>query len=303
MDIAVTGSSGFLGSALTAALTARGDHVVRLVRPGSTGSAGFVGGADTIRWDPSAGTIDAASLEGIGAVVNLAGRAIAPQPWTRAYKAEVLGSRVKATTLIATTLAGLQRPPSVLVSASASGYYGNRGNEILTEQSGPGTGFLAEVCQQWEAAAAPATEAGIRVAFTRTGIVLSPQGGALGRMLQFFKMGLGGKIGAGTQWWSWIALEDEIGAFLHLLDGEASGPFNLCAPHPVTNGELTASLAAALHRPAVLTVPKLALRAFGEFADEMLLASQRMAPTRLEETGYLFRSVDLLPALTALLGR
>lgn len=297
MDIAVTGSSGFLGSALTAALTGRGDRVVRLVRPGSPG------GGDTIAWDPAAGRVDAGSLEGIGAVVNLAGRAIAPQPWTHAYKAEVLSSRVRATTLIATTIAGLQRRPTVLVSASASGYYGNRGNEILTEQSGPGTGFLADVCRQWEAATQPAAEAGIRVAFARTGIVLSPQGGALGRMLAFFKMGLGGKIGPGTQWWSWIALEDEIGAFLHLLDCGAGGPFNLCAPHPVTNGELTASIAAVLHRPAVLTVPKLALRAFGDFADEMLLASQRMAPTRLEDTGYQFRSADLLPALSVLLGR
>lgn len=297
MDIAVTGSSGFIGTALTSALSDRGDRVIRLVRPGSRA------GGDTIPWDPAAGTIDAASLEGIGAVVNLAGRAIAPQPWTHAYKADVLGSRVKATTLLATTIAGLQRPPKVLVSASASGYYGSRGNEILTEASGPGTGFLSEVCVQWEAATKPAADAAIRVAIARTGIVLSPEGGALGRMLHFFKLGLGGKFGSGTQWWAWIALDDEIGALLHLLDGDAGGPFNLCSPHPVTNSELTASVAAVLHRPALLTVPKLALKAVGEFADETLLASQRMAPTRLEETGFQFRSVDLLPALTALLGR
>jgi uncharacterized protein (TIGR01777 family) len=296
-DVVVGGASGLIGSALVASLQQRGRQVRRLVRPGGQP------GPDTIAWDPAAGTIDAAALEGVGAVVNLAGKAIGPHRWTEAHRTEVLESRTRSTSLLAKTVAALDDPPSVLVNASASGYYGDRGDEILTEGAPPGTGFLAGVCQAWEAATAPASEAGIRVAMLRTGIVLGSGGGALGAMLPIFKLGLGGKIGSGTQWWSWIDLEDEVGAILHLVDHEqASGPFNLSAPDPVTNAGFTALLAKALNRPAALTVPKFVLRtALGGFADEALLASQRLSPVKLLESGYRFLSTDLLASLQVML--
>ena len=200
-------------------------------------------------------------------------------------------------------MAALEQPPDVLVSASASGYYGDRGEEILTEESGPGTGFLSDVCLQWEAATQPASQAGIRVAHMRTGIVLSPEGGALRSMLPLFRRGLGGRIGSGAQWWSWISIEDEVAAIAHLIGAtEAAGAFNLTSPHPVTNAELTSVLARVLGRPAALPVPKFALRAaFGEFADEGLLSSQRILPRRLEHAGYSFREPELEPALRGLL--
>jgi hypothetical protein len=296
-DVVVGGASGLIGSALVASLQQRGRQVYRLVRPGAQP------GPDTIAWDPAAGTIDAAALEGVGAVVNLAGKAIGPHRWTEAHRTDVLESRTRSTSLLAKTVAALDDPPSVLVNASASGYYGDRGDEILTEGAPPGTGFLAGVCQAWEAATAPASEAGIRVAMLRTGIVLGSGGGALGAMLPIFKLGLGGKIGSGTQWWSWIDLEDEVGAILHLVDhDQASGPFNLAAPDPVTNAGFTALLAKALSRPAALTVPKFVLRtALGGFADEALLASQRLSPVKLLESGYRFLSTDLLASLQVML--
>jgi uncharacterized protein len=296
-DVVVAGASGLIGSALVATLQQRGRQVRRLVRPGGQQ------GPDTIAWDPAAGRIDAGALEGAGAVVNLAGKAVGPHRWTEAHKTEVLESRTRSTSLLAKTMAALQNPPPVLVNASASGYYGDRGDEILTEVAPPGNGFLAGVCQAWEAATAPASEAGIRVAMLRTGIVLSPAGGALGAMLPIFKLGLGGKIGSGTQWWSWIDLEDEVGAILHLVDhDQASGPFNLAAPDPVTNAGFTALLAKALGRPAALTAPKFMLRAaLGGFADETLLVSQRLSPVKLLDSGYRFLSTDLLGALQVML--
>ncbi|MEA2590578.1 MAG: uncharacterized protein QOD62_409 [Actinomycetota bacterium] len=296
-DVVVGGASGLIGSALGATLQQRGRQVRRLVRPGAQG------GPDTIAWDPAAGTIDAEALEGVGAVVNLAGKAVGPHRWTEAHRTEVLESRTRSTSLLAKTIAALDNPPSVLVNASASGYYGDRGDEILTEDAPPGSGFLAGVCQAWEAATAPASEAGIRVAMLRTGLVLASSGGALGAMLPIFKLGLGGKIGSGTQWWSWIDLEDEVGAILHLIDHDrASGPFNLAAPDPVTNAGFTALLAKALSRPAALTVPKFVLRtALGGFADEALLASQRLSPVKLLDSGYRFLSTDLLGALQVML--
>jgi uncharacterized protein (TIGR01777 family) len=296
-DVVVGGASGLIGSALVASLQQRGRQVRRLVRPGGRP------GPDTIDWDPAAGTIDAGALEGAGAVVNLAGKAVGPHRWTEAHKTEVLESRTRSTSLLAKTIAALDHPPSVLVNASASGYYGDRGDEILSESAPPGTGFLAGVCQAWEAATAPASEAGIRVAMLRTGLVLATGGGALGAMLPIFKLGLGGKIGSGTQWWSWIDLEDEVGAILHLIDhGQASGPFNLAAPDPVTNADFTVLLAKALGRPAALTVPKFVLRtALGGFADEALLASQRLSPVKLLESDYRFLATDLLASLQVML--
>jgi uncharacterized protein (TIGR01777 family) len=296
-DVVVGGASGLIGSALVALLQQQGRQVRRLVRPGAQP------GPDTIAWDPAADTIDAGALEGVGAVVNLAGKAIGLHRWTEAHRTEVLESRTRSTSLLAKTVAALDHPPSVLVNASASGYYGDRGDEILTEAAPPGSGFLAGVCQAWEAATAPASEAGIRVAMLRTGLVLATGGGALGAMLPIFKLGLGGKIGSGTQWWSWIDLEDEVGAIVHLIDhDQASGPFNLAAPDPVTNADFTVLLAKALSRPAALTVPKFVLRtALGGFADEALLASQRLSPVKLLESGYRFLSTDLLGALQVML--
>ncbi|GAC1373480.1 MAG: TIGR01777 family oxidoreductase [Actinomycetota bacterium] len=278
------------------------------MRPGSapgTGSAGGpprTDGGGAIAWDPAAGTIDAASLEGIGAIVNLAGIAVGPHRWTPSYKEQILQTRTRSTRLLAQTIAGLTRPPAVLVNASASGYYGDRGDEILTEESAAGTDFLAEVCVAWEGATQPAQAAGIRCAHLRTGIVLSPHGGALGRILDLFKLGLGGRIGPGTQWWSWITLADEVGAIRHLIDTEsACGPFNLTAPNPVTNADFTVLLGKAIRRPAVLAVPKLVLRTtLGEFAT-VLLGSQRILPGKLERSGYVFRSPELLAAFSELL--
>jgi uncharacterized protein (TIGR01777 family) len=296
-DVVVGGASGLIGTALVAALQQRGRRVLRLVRPGAQA------GSDTIAWDSATATIDAGALEGVGAVVNLAGKAVGPHRWTEAHKTEVLESRTRSTSLLARTIAGLDHPPSVLVNASASGYYGDQGDEILTEESPSGTGFLAEVCRAWEAATAPASEAGVRVAMLRTGLVLAAGGGALGRMLPIFKLGLGGRIGPGTQWWSWIDLEDEVGAILHLLTTlDAAGPFNLAAPNPVTNAEFTALLAKALGRPAALAVPKIVLRtALGGFADEALLSSQRLDPAKLMDSGYQFLSPDLMAALTVVI--
>lgn len=297
MDVVIAGSGGLIGSKVVAALEARGDRVLRLVRPGAPPGEG------RSIWDPASGSIDAGALEGCSVAVNLAGVSIGEHRWTSHLKADILESRTASTTLLATTLAGLAHPPQVLASASASGFYGDRGDEVLTETSGRGTGFLADVCAQWEAATAPAEQAGIRVAHLRTGIVLSPEGGALGRMLPIFRAGAGGRLGPGTQWWSWIDLADEVGAILHLIGApEARGPYNLAAPAPATNAEVTHALGHVLGRPAVMAVPRFALRAaFGGFADEGLLASQRMSSQHLAATGYAFVSPDLEPALRAML--
>ncbi len=301
MDVAVTGSSGLIGSALRPALEAAGHRVLRLVRPGSQAEAG----SDTITWDPQAGIIDAAGLEGVGAVVNLAGESIGDRRWNDAQKARIRDSRVKGTTLLAETLAKLAHPPGVLVSGSAVDIYRSRGDEAITEDTpADDPGFLGEVARAWEAATAPAEHAGIRVAHLRTGIVLSPAGGALKKMLLPFKAGLGGRMGSGRQWMSWIAIDDEVGAIVHLLgDGAPSGPVNATAPHPVTNAEFTKALAAACHRPALMPLPGAALKLAlgGQMAEELLLSGQRVLPTRLEGSGYAFRAPELSSALKQLL--
>ena len=297
MDVAVTGSSGLIGSALRPALEAAGHRVLRLVRRGSDKSCG----TGTIAWDPQAGTIDAGGLEGVGAVVNLAGESIGDRRWNDAQKARIKDSRVKGTTLIAETLAKLANPPKVLVSGSAVDIYRDHGDDPVTEDDpADDPGFLGEVCRAWEAATAPAEAAGIRVAHLRTGIVLSAEGGALKKMILPFKAGLGGRMGSGKQWMSWIAIEDEVGAIVHLLgEGTPSGPVNATAPSPVTNAEFTRVLASVFHRPALMPLPAPALRlALGaQMAEELLLTGQRVLPSRLEASGYTFKSPDLRGAL------
>ena len=297
MNILVTGSSGLIGAALIPVLNAAGHTVVRLVRS-DTAQAGR-----TLRWDPVAGTLDRESLEGFDAVVHLAGDDISSGTWTAAKKASIRQSRVEGTRLLARILASLQRAPEVLVSASAIGYYGDRGDQILTEDSGPGTGFLASVCRDWEAAAAPAAEAGIRVAYLRLGVVLSADGGALARMLGPFRMGMGGPLGTGRQYVSWVAIDDTVGVIAHILSTPSlEGPVNVASPAPVTHAEFARTLGRVLGRPTVLGMPRFAVRLmFGEMADELLLASQRLAPTRLLSTGYRFRFPELETALRHLL--
>ena len=299
MRVAVSGSTGFVGSEVVASLSTAGHEVVRLVRRDPAP------GERAVRWDPMKREVDAAGLEGLDAVVHLAGENIASGRWTAARKAAIRDSRVNGTRLLCDALAGLTRPPKLLVCASAIGIYGDRGEELLTEESPPGTGYLAEVCREWEAASEPAARKGIRVVALRIGMVLSPRGGALARMLPPFRAGLGGVIGSGRQYVSWIALDDLVGIVLHALQpGELHGPVNAVAPRPVTNRELTGALGKALSRPTLLPVPAFALRlAVGEMADALLLASARVVPRRLEETGYRFRFPELPAALRHLLGK
>jgi len=296
--ILVTGSTGLVGSALVPFLSARGYAVIRLVR-----SEVPPGGA-AARWDPEAGTLDPAALEGLDAVVHLAGEDIAGGSWTAAKKARIRGSRVEGTALLARTLASLDRPPAALACASAIGYYGDRGDEALTEESAPGSGFLASVCREWEAAATPAAEAGVRVLHLRFGVVLSPRGGALAKMLGPFRMGMGGPIGSGRQYVSWIAMDDVLEAINHLLSNPTlHGPVNVASPKPVTQLEFARTLGRVLGRPTVLAVPAFGMRLmFGEMANEVLLASQRLEPARLLSSGYEFRYPDLEPALRHLVG-
>ena len=295
MDIAVTGASGLIGTALTRSLAAHGHRVLRLVR-----SAG--GGSDTVRWDPAAGTVDAAGLEGVDAVVHLAGEGIGEKRWSAEQKEKIRSSRTLGTALIANTLAGLQRPPKVLLSGSAIGFYGDTGDRVVDETAPAGTDYLASVCVDWEAAAAPAVEAGIRTAFLRTGIVLSPDGGALGKVLPIYKLGGGGRSGSGRQWWSWISLDDEVAAIEFLLTADMAGPVNLVAPNPVTNAEYTKALGRAVHRPTTITPmfgPRLLLGK--ELADSLLLTSTRVAPAALISAGFQFGQPDLDGALRSLL--
>ncbi|HEX4531266.1 MAG TPA: TIGR01777 family oxidoreductase [Acidimicrobiia bacterium] len=297
MDVLVTGSHGLIGSALIPRLRAGGHRVVRLVR-------GATEGADDVRWNPDAGTIDGAGLEGVDAVVHLAGAGIGDKRWTPARKQLILESRTRGTGLLARTLAGLQRPPQTLVSGSAVGYYGDRGAELLTEASTPGHDFPAQACVAWEAAAAPAGEAGIRVVTIRTGIVLAAHGGALQRMLLPFKLGLGGRIGSGEQYLSWITLDDHVGAVLHLLSAPSvSGPVNLTAPEPTTNAEFTRALGAVLHRPTALPTPLFALKALygGELVDTLLVHGQRVLPRVLEASGYTFGATNIEGALRSVI--
>ncbi|MDQ3377736.1 MAG: TIGR01777 family oxidoreductase [Actinomycetota bacterium] len=296
MNVLISGATGLIGSALLPELEAGGHTVTRLSRSQT--------GANTIRWDPSAGTIDG-ELEGMEAVVHLAGESIAQGRWNPEKKRRILDSRVQGTRLLAESIAALPDPPKVMVSTSAVGYYGDRGDEVLTEESAPGTDFLAGVCREWEAAAEPARQAGIRVVYPRLGIVLSPQGGALGTTLPIFKLGGGGKIGSGNQWWSWVALDDVVGSIVHALTDESvEGPVNVGSPNPMTNAEYTKVLGKVLGRPTVLPLPAPAARVMlGEVADALLLASQRMEPARLKDTGYAFRYPQLEGALRHLLGR
>jgi hypothetical protein len=296
MNVLISGATGLIGSALVPELEANGHTVTRLSRSQS--------GADTVRWDPSAGTIDG-DLEGTEAVVHLAGESIAQGRWSPDKKRRILDSRVQGTRLLAERISALATPPKVMVSTSAVGYYGDRGDEVLTEESAPGADFLAKVCREWEAAAEPARQAGIRVVHPRLGIVLSPQGGALGTTLPIFKLGGGGKIGSGRQWWSWVALDDVVGSIVHALTDETvEGPANVGSPNPMTNAEYTKVLGKVLGRPTVLPLPAPAARVMlGEVADALLLASQRMRPAKLEATGYAFRYPQLEGALRHLLGR
>ncbi len=294
--IAVTGATGFIGSALVTSLRAAGHDVVRVVR--GTPQPG------DCRWDPAAQTIDRDALVGVDAVVHLAGAGIAERKWTPEQRRAILDSRVLGTRLLATTLAGLDRPPQVLASGSAIGIYGDRGDEQLTETSTGGTGFLADVVRAWEAETAPAAAAGIRVAHLRTGIVLSPRGGALKQQLLPFRLGLGGRLGSGKQWLPWISLEDEIRAIEHVLaDDRLSGAVNLVSPSPVTNATFTKALGAVLRRPTLLPIPLLPLKVLygSDLVKEMLLSSARVLPTRLTETGFVHRHTAIEPTLRDLL--
>jgi uncharacterized protein (TIGR01777 family) len=293
MRVLVTGSHGLIGSAVASALEADGHAVVRLARGGGAPS-----------WDPDQGRLDADILRGVDAVVHLAGAGIADRRWTPPRRQEILQSRVRSTDLLARRLAELDRRPAVLVSGSAIGFYGNRGDVEVDEESAPGTGFVADVVRQWEAATAPAEQANVRVVHARTGIVQSPKGGALRKQLPLFRLGLGGPLGSGRQYVSWITLDDEVGAILHALTDESlSGGVNLTAPNPVTNAEYTRALGTALGRPAVLTVPPVALHAlFGtQLTEELLLGGARVLPHKLQGRGYTFEYPQLQDALAAVL--
>jgi uncharacterized protein (TIGR01777 family) len=294
--IAVTGASGLIGSALVPSLRAAGHDVVRLVRREPATD-------DEARWDPAAGSIDAAALQGVDAIVHLAGENIG-QRWSERARREIRESRVHGTTLIAETAAGLEPRPRVLVCASGIDYYGDRGDEELTEESGAGGGFAAEVVVAWEQAAAPAREAGIRVAHLRQAMVLSRRGGALRRLLTPSRLGVGGRVGNGRQWWPWISLPDVVRAYEHVLAGDLEGPVNAAAPGAVTNEELAKALGRALRRPAVLPLPALAIRlAFGQMGEEMLLGSKRAVPARLAASGFAFEAPGLDAGLAAALER
>ncbi len=294
MRVIISGASGLIGSALTTELSEHGHEVVALVRRPTSGP-------NEIRWDPAAGELSAESLAGADAVVHLAGAGIGDHRWTDEYKQEILDSRVASTTLLAERIADCSQRPPVLLSGSAIGIYGASDGRELDETSPIGEGFLVDVCRQWEASAAPAAAAGTRVAFLRTGIVLTGRGGALKKMLPLFKLGLGGKFGKGTQWQSWIALADEVGAIEHLLSRDVSGPVNLTAPTPVTGAEFATTLGHVLHRPSLLPVPsfgpKLLLGA--ELADALLFTGQKVLPRVLQASGYTFRHDTLTSALTA----
>lgn len=294
VDIAVTGSSGLIGTALTRDLRDDGHRVLRLVRTAPRSS-------DEARWDP-AGSVDTAALEGCDAVVHLAGAGIGDRRWTAAYKRKIRDSRVVGTTTLATALARLERPPRVLISASGINWYGDTGDREVDETSPMGSGFLAEVVRDWEAATEPARAAGIRVVPIRTGLVMARNGVMERRLLPLFKLGLGGRVGSGNQWMSWVTLADHIAATRFLIErDDISGPVNVTAPNPVTNRAYTAALARALRRPAVFAAPAFGLRlALGDLADEALLSSQRVRPARLLATGFSFRHPDIEAAIATI---
>jgi len=285
-------------STLVPALEARGHRIVRVVRASE-------GGPDRVRWDPERGALDAEALAGVDAAVNLAGEPIGKRRWSARQKARILNSRVRGTETLARDLAALSPRPRVLINASAMGFYGDCGDEVLTEASPSGSGFLASVCRRWEAATAPASNAEIRVVLLRTGLVLHPSGGLLKRVLLPFRMGLGGRLSTGRQWMSWVTLADHIGAMLHLLeDDDARGAFNVATSNPVRNVDFTRALARVLRRPGIVPIPKALIAVpFGRELTGDLLASIRMAPERLDRAGYRFESPELEPALRALLER
>ncbi len=297
MKIVISGASGLIGTQLVAKLSESGHEVIRLVRRSPK--------AGEIQWNPKSGTLDPAALEGADAVIHLSGAGIGDKRWTSAYRKEILNSRTITTALLAKTIASLSRKPSVFLSGSAIGIYGARNDEQLTEVSTYGTGFLAEVCEQWEAAAKPAVDAGVRTVYLRTGIVLSPKGGALKKLLPLFKLGVGGKFGSGKQWQSWISMDDEIGAIEFLLTANVSGAVNLTAPNPVTNAEFTKVLASVLKRPAIVPVPTFAPKIVlgGELADALLFTGQRVIPAALNASGYSFKHTTLESALRSLLSK
>jgi uncharacterized protein (TIGR01777 family) len=298
MDVAISGASGLIGGSLARALRAEGHQVRPLVRRPSDDPA-------AVRWDPSAGTIDGEGLRGVDAVVHLAGAGIGDKRWNAARKRELLDSRTRGTELVARTIAAMDEPPAVFVSASAVGFYGSPGDEVVTELSPPGDDFLASLVEQWEAAAQPAIDAGIRTAHPRTGVVLACRGGILPRMALPFRLFVGGRLGSGRQWMSWIAIDDVVAALRFIIErDDLAGPVNLTSPEPVTNGEMAAAIGRALHRPAAVPVP-----AFGprlvlgrEMADELLFVSQRVRPQVLIDAGYPFRYPGVDEALTAAFG-
>ncbi|MBM3827451.1 MAG: TIGR01777 family oxidoreductase [Actinobacteria bacterium] len=296
--IAITGASGLIGSALASRLTSAGDRVVRFTRTGTSSDS-------TIAWDPAVGRIDADRLKGVDAVVHLAGAGIGDKRWTDDYKRQILDSRTKSTALLASAMASLADGPRVLLSGSAIGYYGESLDTEFDESSAAGTGFLADVCVRWEQSAAPAVAAGIRTAYLRTGIVLSPAGGALKKLLPLFKLGAGGRMGSGRQWQSWISIDDEVSAIDHLLRTDVSGAVNLTAPTPTTQAEFTRVLAKVLKRPALLPVPSFGPRLLlgGELADALLFTGQKVMPGVLASSGYSFIHGDLETALRHLLKR
>jgi uncharacterized protein (TIGR01777 family) len=292
MDILVTGSTGLIGSKLCSFLTADRHHVLRMVRKARTG-------ADEVSWDPSSGKLDSGALEGIDTVIHLAGENIAGGRWTAKRKRRIRESRINGTHLLAQSLAHLSNPPKILISVSAVGYYGDRGEEQLVEESSPGTGFLPDLCREWEEATEPASRKGIRVVIPRLGTVLSPKGGALALMLPIFRLGIGGRIGSGRQYMSWIAMDDLIGVFHHAIHCESlRGPVNAVSPNPVTNLVFSKTLGHVLSRPVLFALPSLAARiVFGEMADEALLASAKVSAARLMDSGYQFRFPGLEDAL------
>jgi len=280
--VVVSGASGLIGTALVAALRESGDEVVRLTRRQAAAP-------DEVSWDPKLGKLDPADLTGIDAAVHLAGAGVGDKRWTAGYKREIRDSRVLGTRTLVNALTALDPPPRVLVSASGVGVYGDRGDEILTETSPLGSGFLADVCRAWEAEAQAAAGAGIRVVSMRNGLVIAPHGGAFDRLALLIRLGAGGRIGNGRQWWPWITLDDEVAAIRFLLDHDVHGPVNVTSPAPERNADLIAALADALHRPAMVPAPAFALRAvLGGFAEE-ILASQRVLPQTLLDAGFTFR--------------
>ncbi|MET7882927.1 TIGR01777 family oxidoreductase [Streptomyces avermitilis] len=293
--VAIAGASGLIGSALARSLTADGHEVVRLVRRAPRGKG-------EVRWDPEEQRIDPAGLVGCAAVVNLAGAGVASRRWTDAYKQTIRSSRVLGTATLAEAIASLDEPPAVFVSGSAIGFYGDTGDRAVDETAPPGDGFLPALCVEWEEAAEPAQEAGIRTVFPRTGLVVAAGGGAWGRLFPLFKAGLGGRMGDGRQYWSYISLHDEVAAIRHVIDtASLSGPVNLTAPTPLTNAEITAAMGRVLHRPTLFTAPAPVLRAaLGDMAGD-ILGSQRVLPARLLESGFAFAFPGIEEALRSAL--